>query len=67
VVDESGFLSLRGCDDPRVGGMVGLLIGDALGVLGVPFELKTPDRLPPRDRIEIRRPLDTGVRMRACL
>lgn len=36
--------------DAEVGGLVGLLVGDALGVN---FEFKTPNLIPPRDKIEM--------------
>ncbi|MDN7925253.1 ADP-ribosylglycohydrolase family protein [Burkholderia vietnamiensis] len=47
------YLGLRTCADARVGGLIGLLVGDALGV---PFEFKTPNELPPRDQIEMTPP-----------
>src|SRR5262245_3985184 len=37
------------------GGLVGLLIGDALGV---PYEFSSPDELPPADAIEFEPPAD---------
>lgn len=41
-------------DDRLEGGLLGLLVGDALGV---PYEFHGPDQLPPRDRIEMDPPL----------
>ena len=37
------------------GGLIGLLVGDALGV---PYEFHTPDQLPPREHIELAPPKD---------
>jgi ADP-ribosyl-[dinitrogen reductase] hydrolase len=54
MAKETGFLSLRGCDDRQVGGIVGLLVGDALGVN---FEFKSPDEIPPRHLIEMQPPV----------
>ena len=51
--NHSGFASLRKVDDARIGGLVGLLVGDALGVN---FEFKTPNLIPPRDKIEMTPP-----------
>lgn len=51
--NEKGYLGLRASSDARIGGLIGLLVGDALGV---PFEFKTPDQLPPRDQIEMQPP-----------
>ncbi|MVZ88201.1 hypothetical protein GPZ74_30310 [Burkholderia pseudomallei] len=51
--NNEGYLGLRQCADARVGGLIGLLVGDALGV---PFEFKTPNLLPPRDQIELTLP-----------
>ncbi len=39
-----GCVWLRECSDTRVGGLVGFLVRDALGV---GFEFKTPNLLPP--------------------
>lgn len=36
--------------DSVLGGLVGLLVGDAVGVC---YEFKSPDRLPPRDQIDM--------------
>lgn len=51
--NNQGYLRLRPCADARIGGLIGLLVGDALGV---PFEFKTPNLLPPRDQIEMTPP-----------
>lgn len=48
-----GFLNLRQCADARIAGLVGLLIGDALGV---PCEFKSPEQVPPCDKIEMTPP-----------
>ncbi|MEI5997205.1 ADP-ribosylglycohydrolase family protein [Paraburkholderia bengalensis] len=55
--NKDGYLGLHLCADARIGGLIGLLVGDALGV---PFEFKTPNLLPPRDQIEMTPP--TGFR-----
>lgn len=52
--NNEGFLRLRSCVDARMGGLIGLLVGDALGVS---FEFKTANMLPPRDQIEMQPPL----------
>lgn len=52
--NNEGFLGLRSCTDARVSGLIGLLVGDALGVS---FEFKTPNLLPPRNQIEMQPPL----------
>jgi ADP-ribosylglycohydrolase len=54
MVQGAGFMSFQGCDDRRVGGLVGLLVGDALGV---PYEFHSPDAIPSRDLIEMTPPL----------
>ncbi|SAL80445.1 crystallin [Caballeronia terrestris] len=54
MVQGAGFMSFQGCDDRRVGGLVGLLVGDALGV---PYEFHSPDAIPARDLIEMTPPL----------
>ncbi|CAB3797392.1 ADP-ribosylglycohydrolase family protein [Pararobbsia alpina] len=51
--NEAGFVGLRGCADARIAGLVGLLVGDALGV---PYEFHDPSEIPPRDRIEMMPP-----------
>ncbi|MGF6699563.1 ADP-ribosyl-[dinitrogen reductase] hydrolase [Paraburkholderia sp. MM5496-R1] len=51
--NNEGFLRLRPCADARVAGLIGVLVGDALGVS---FEFKTPSLLPPRDQIEMQPP-----------
>ncbi|MFD1555230.1 ADP-ribosylglycohydrolase family protein [Paraburkholderia silviterrae] len=51
--ENEGYLGLRPCSDARIGGVIGLLVGDALGV---PFEFKTPNLLPSRDMIEMTPP-----------
>lgn len=51
--DHKDFTELRGCTDARIGGLLGLLIGDALGV---PYEFKSPQQLPSRDKIEMTPP-----------
>lgn len=48
--NETGFIGLRGCTDVRIAGLVGLLVGDALGVA---FEFKKPEQIPSRDQIEM--------------
>lgn len=50
---NEGYLGLRPFADARAGGLIGLLVGDALGV---PFEFKTPNLLPPRELIEMTPP-----------
>ncbi|EKS9798866.1 ADP-ribosylglycohydrolase family protein [Burkholderia cepacia] len=55
--NSEGYLGLRPFADARIGGLIGLLVGDALGVA---FEFKTPNLLPPRDMIEMIPP--TGYR-----
>ncbi|MDT8837800.1 ADP-ribosylglycohydrolase family protein [Paraburkholderia fungorum] len=52
--NDEGFLRLRSCADARMGGLIGLLVGDALGVS---FEFKPPNLLPLRDKIEMQPPL----------
>lgn len=52
--NNEGYVGLRPCADARVGGLIGLLVGDALGV---PFEFKTPDQLPRRDKIDMTPPV----------
>lgn len=42
-----------GLSDRLAGGLVGLLVGDALGV---PYEFHPPDSIPPRSRIEMEPP-----------
>ncbi|WP_250501608.1 ADP-ribosylglycohydrolase family protein [Caballeronia sp. AZ7_KS35] len=51
--NDNGFLSLAGCDDERVGGIVGLLVGDALGVS---FEFHNAASIPARELIEMTPP-----------
>jgi ADP-ribosyl-[dinitrogen reductase] hydrolase len=51
--NNEGFLRLRPCADARISGLVGLLVGDALGV---PFEFKTPNLLPSHELIEMTPP-----------
>jgi ADP-ribosylglycohydrolase len=51
---ETDFLPLRGCSDARIAGLVGLLVGDSLGV---PFEFTPPDRIPTRNLIEMAPPV----------
>lgn len=46
----TGFIGLCDLADARIGGLVGLLVGDALGV---GFEFKKPEQIPPRDQIEM--------------
>ncbi|MFM0454959.1 ADP-ribosylglycohydrolase family protein [Paraburkholderia nemoris] len=48
------FADLRACDDSRIGALVGLLIGDALGV---PWEFTPPTRIPPKQHIEMTPPV----------
>lgn len=50
---QRDFSDLRQYSDARIGGLVGLLIGDALGV---PYEFKSPEQLPPYDEIEMTPP-----------
>jgi len=50
---DQGYLGLRDCPDVRIGGVIGLLVGDALGV---GFEFKRPSQIPERDRIEMTMP-----------
>lgn len=52
---SKGFLDLRHCADTRIAGLVGLIIGDALGV---PYEFTPPERIPPRAEIEMTPPTD---------
>lgn len=51
--NNEGYLGLRPYADARVGGLIGLLVGDALGV---PFEFKTQKLLPSRELIEMMPP-----------
>ncbi len=51
--NNEGYLRLRSCADARVGGLVGLLVGDALGIA---FEFKKPAQLPCRELIEMTPP-----------
>ncbi|WP_244258981.1 ADP-ribosylglycohydrolase family protein [Burkholderia vietnamiensis] len=51
--NQRDFAGLGRCADARIGGLIGVLVGDALGV---PFEFKTPNLLPPRDQIELMPP-----------
>jgi ADP-ribosyl-[dinitrogen reductase] hydrolase len=53
----TGFLRLRDLTDARIAGLVGLLVGDALGV---GFEFKKPEQIPPQEQIEMTTP--TGFR-----
>ncbi|WP_250482864.1 ADP-ribosylglycohydrolase family protein [Caballeronia sp. GaOx3] len=53
MAQDTGFLSLQGCDDRRVGGIVGLLVGDALGV---PYEFHEPEEIPKRELIDMTPP-----------
>ncbi|WP_175852470.1 ADP-ribosylglycohydrolase family protein [Burkholderia cepacia] len=48
------YLGLRDCPDVRIGGVIGSLVGDALGV---GFEFKRPSQIPARDRIEMTMPV----------
>ncbi|MBB5413954.1 ADP-ribosylglycohydrolase [Paraburkholderia sp. HC6.4b] len=48
-----GFIGLRDVADARIAGLVGLLVGDALGV---GFEFKKPEQIPRRDQIEMTTP-----------
>jgi ADP-ribosylglycohydrolase len=53
ILNEDGdFTSLLAYPefDSVFGGLIGLLIGDAVGV---PYEFKSPNRLPPRDQIDM--------------
>ncbi|RAS19613.1 ADP-ribosylglycohydrolase family protein [Paraburkholderia bryophila] len=52
--NEKGYVGLRRCADARIGGFIGLLVGDALGVS---FEFKKPEQIPPRDQIEMITPV----------
>lgn len=51
--NQRDITDLRRCSDARIGGLIGLLVGDALGV---PFEFKSPEQLPPYDEIEMTPP-----------
>ncbi|RKT25813.1 ADP-ribosylglycohydrolase [Paraburkholderia sp. RAU2J] len=48
------FIGLRDIADARIAGLVGLLVGDALGV---GFEFKKPEQIPPRYQIEMTTPV----------
>ncbi|REG60068.1 ADP-ribosylglycohydrolase [Paraburkholderia sp. BL6669N2] len=52
MTSKNGFASLTQYRqfDAVLGGLVGLLVGDAIGVA---FEFKTPNLIPPRDQIEM--------------
>ncbi|MDW9245360.1 ADP-ribosylglycohydrolase family protein [Burkholderia cepacia] len=50
---DQGYLGLCDCPDVRIGGFIGLLVGDALGV---GFEFKRPSQILARDRIEMTMP-----------
>jgi ADP-ribosyl-[dinitrogen reductase] hydrolase len=56
LVDKSNFTGLiqHHAFDAELGGLVGHLVGDALGV---PFEFHAPERLPKRRKIEMQPPL----------
>jgi ADP-ribosylglycohydrolase len=53
VEHDDGFVGLRSLGNRRIGGLVGLLVGDALGV---PWEFNAPEQLPARDKIEMTPP-----------
>jgi ADP-ribosyl-[dinitrogen reductase] hydrolase len=38
--NDKGYLGLRGSSDVRISGLIGLRVGDALGL---PFDFKTPN------------------------
>lgn len=50
---SKNFSDLRQYSEARIAGLVGLLVGDALGV---PYEFKSPEQIPPYDEIEMTPP-----------
>lgn len=50
---EAGFLRLSDLAEAQIAGLVGLLVGDALGV---GFEFKMPEQIPSRNQIEMTMP-----------
>lgn len=50
---DKGYIGLRRHSDARIGGLIGLLVGDAMGVA---FEFKMPNLLPQRELIEMSPP-----------
>ncbi len=56
LTDTNGFASLLSthADNATIGGLVGLLVGDAVGV---PFEFHPPEQIPPRDQIDMQPPM----------
>ncbi|MFL9905312.1 ADP-ribosylglycohydrolase family protein [Paraburkholderia sp. RL17-337-BIB-A] len=56
MTNKNGFASLiqNRQFDAELGGLVGLLVGDAVGV---GFEFKKPTQIPPRDQIEMTTPV----------
>jgi len=59
--NNSGFTALRERVDPRIAGLIGLLVGDSLGC---PYEFHAPHQIPPRHKIEMQ-PADGFLRTRA--
>ncbi|MCE4543263.1 MULTISPECIES: ADP-ribosylglycohydrolase family protein [unclassified Caballeronia] len=53
MAQGSDFMSFQACRDRRVGGIVGLLVGDALGV---PYEFHGPEDVPQRELLEMTPP-----------
>lgn len=53
---DNGFASLQPthASNATIGGLVGLLIGDAVGV---PYEFHPPELIPPRDQIDMQPPM----------
>ena len=56
MTDTNGFASLLSthADNATIGSLVGLLVGDAIGV---PYEFHSPDQIPPRDQIDMQPPM----------
>src|SRR5579864_6109709 len=54
--NKNGFASLiqHRQFNAELGGLVGLLVGDAVGV---PYEFHSPEQIPPRDQIEMTTPV----------
>lgn len=56
TVTHNGFASLlpTHATNGRIGGLVGLLVGDAVGV---PYEFHSLEQIPPRDQIDMKPPM----------
>jgi ADP-ribosyl-[dinitrogen reductase] hydrolase len=56
LTNKNGFASLihHRQFNAELGGLVGLLVG---GAVGVPYEFHSPEQIPPRDQIEMTTPV----------